>query len=117
MLFARIMLLVAVCSQHHLLCLWDITPSSPTTKIQDKADSPPHPSNADNHDAADDNTDNDAAYDNAEDNADANAENANTTQTTDDDTDDNTATQLTGDDAEDDNNAASDIDAVMKRTK
>ncbi len=71
MLFARIVLLVAVCSHHRLPCHGDITPSSPLTNMQDKADSTPHPSNADDNDADDDADDN-AADDNADVNTDNN---------------------------------------------
>ncbi len=95
MLFTRIALLVAMCSCHHLPCHWDITPSSPLTKIQDEADSPPHPSNTDNHDAAEDGADNDAgdadtdnnAEGNANNDADVNADNDNAMQMMDDDAD------------------------------
>ncbi len=50
-------------------------------------DSPPHPSNAGNNNAADNNTDEDAADNHADDNADVNTDNNNVMQTTDDDTD------------------------------
>ncbi len=59
----------------------------PHKYTQDKADSLPYPSNADNNDAADDDTDNDAIDDKNDDNADVNADNNNATQTTDDDAD------------------------------
>jgi hypothetical protein len=100
MLFARIPLLVAVCSCHHLPCLGDITPSSPPTKTQDKADSLPHPSNAD-HNGADDNDagNNEIEDDNADDNN-AAADINTATQTTDNDAD-NAAMQMTDDDADD----------------
>jgi hypothetical protein len=89
MLFARIVLLVTVCSHHHLQCCGAITPtpSSPLTNTQDKADSPPHPSNADNDDAADDNADNNTAEDATDNNADVDADNNNLMQMTDNDTD------------------------------
>jgi hypothetical protein len=104
MLFARIALLVAVCSRHHLPCCWNITPSSPTSKTQDEVDSPPHPSNADSDDEAnngtDNNTDDNAAMQMMDDNADDNT----TTQTMDDNADNNAAMQMTDYDV--DNNAA-----------
>ncbi len=88
MLLARIALLVAVCSQHHLPCCGDIIPSSPSTKIQDKADSPFHPSNADNQNTADNDADDDATDNDAEDDADVDADNNNAMQTMDDNADD-----------------------------
>ncbi len=60
----------------------------PPTKIQDKADSPPHPSNADDHNAADDDADDNAADNNADNDTDNNADNNDTMQTTDDDAND-----------------------------
>jgi hypothetical protein len=88
MLSAWFALLVAVSSYHHLPCRGDITPSSPLTNTQeDKADSPLHPSNADDDNAADNNVDNNAADDDADDNADVNADNNSATQMTDDNTD------------------------------
>ncbi len=115
MLFARIALLVAVCFCHHLPCHGDITPSSPPTKIQDEADSPPHPSDADvngadDNDADDNNADNNADNNtdvDTDNNADINADNGQRrrqwryTQMTDSNVDDVTATQTTGYDADD----------------
>jgi hypothetical protein len=103
MLFARITLLVTVCSQNHLPCQGDITPSSPPTKMKEKADSPPHPSNTDDNNAGDDNANNNAADDNATDNAAA-------IQTMVDDTDNDAVMKLAGGNA-DDGNAAADDDA------
>jgi hypothetical protein len=88
MLFARIALLVAVCSHHYLPC-HGISHHLPCSQIdtQDKADSPPHPCNIDDNEAADDNSDNDATDDDADDDAGVNADNNNMTQMTDNDTD------------------------------
>ncbi len=74
MLSAWFALLVAVCSHHHLPCCGDITPSSHHTNTQDKADCPPHPSNADDDDAANNDADNNAADNAADDAADNNAD-------------------------------------------
>jgi hypothetical protein len=68
-------------------CHRDITPSSPFTNTQDKADSSPHPSNADSKDTAEDDADNDAADNNADNNADADTDNNNAMQTIDNDAD------------------------------
>jgi hypothetical protein len=57
------------------------------TYTQDKADSPPHPSNTDNNNADDNNADNDTANDNADNDADIDADNNGATQTMEDDTD------------------------------
>jgi hypothetical protein len=93
MLFARIALLVAVCSCHHLPCCADITPSSPPTKTQDKADSPPHPSDADVDGTDNDNADDNAADKNTDTDADVDADKDPVTQTTNDAAADDDAAQ------------------------
>jgi hypothetical protein len=68
--------------------LWGYHTIFPPHKYtQDEADSPPHPSNADNKDAADDNVDDNDADNDADDNADVDADNNNTMLTADDNTD------------------------------
>ncbi len=93
------------------------------TKIQDEADSPPHLSNSDDYDAADDDTDDDAAdNDAADDNtdvdtdndADDNADNDDAMQTTDNNADNNAVTQMTGGVADNNKDAATDIDGMVQ---
>ncbi len=91
MLFASFSLLLAVCSPHHLPCHGDITPSSHPTKTQDEADSPPHPSDAVDNNAAEDDAYGNTADDNADNGTDVNADNDAVMQTTDDNTDDDGA--------------------------
>ncbi len=59
----------------------------PHKYTQDKTDSPPHSSDADDDNAADNRADNDAADNDADDNADINADNNDAMQTTDDNAD------------------------------
>jgi hypothetical protein len=126
MLFVRIALIVAVCSCHHLPCRQDITPSSPPTKIQDGADSPPHPSNADDHNVADNNADGNTAEDTTADNnadvdadndADDDTDNDDAMHMTDDNADNNAATQTTCKNADHDDDAAAVVIATMQTTK
>ncbi len=116
MLIARIALLVAVCSCHHLSCCGDVTPSSPPTKTQGKADSPPHPSNAGVDGTKNNNADNDAAMEMTNDIA-ADDDSAHRQQITMQTTMPRprrwSTMQMTGKDAEDDN-AATDVDAMMQ---
>ncbi len=68
--------------------LWGYHTILPPHKCtQDKADPPPHPSNADNDDAADIDADDDATDNNADDNSDVDADNNNMTQATDNNAD------------------------------
>jgi hypothetical protein len=89
MLFARITLLVTVCSHHHLPCRGDITPSSPTTDYgnRTKQPLPPHPGNTENNSADDNGADDDAVDNDADNNADVNANNNNAMQTPDNNAD------------------------------
>jgi hypothetical protein len=69
MVFARFPLLVAVCLVIICHVVDNITPSPPQKTMQDKAESPLHPSNAGN-DADNNNADDDAADNDADDNSD-----------------------------------------------
>ncbi len=66
--------------------LWGYHTIFPTLKFsQDKADSPPHLSDADSNNAADNDADNNTADDDADNDADVDADNDNAMQTTDKD--------------------------------
>ncbi len=68
--------------------LWGYHTIFPSHKYTlDKADSPPHPSDAGNDNAADDDADNNAADNNADNDADVDTDNNNATQMMDDDAD------------------------------
>ncbi len=67
---------------------WGYHTIFPTHKYtQKEADSPPHPREAEEDDAADNDADDDTADNNADDNADVDTDNDDRTQTTDDNAD------------------------------